>query len=179
MVFVKLVGKEVQLILALGIFAIFFCHMLEFLTGVQNPIVIARSDFKECNITSGDALFIHRKNMAINVGDVVLSKVYGFKRPSFHRVIGVYNHLAPESTWFLTQGETHVAWPFYTNNNQLWLQQHHIIGRVFWSLPDVGRFLDFEILKGHMLYYSVITSVTVSIYLVYLVTKLRDLLTST
>lgn len=80
MVFSKLVGKEILLMLSLGILVVSFSHMLEFFTGVQKPIVVMHSDVKEWNITPGDALFIHLKNAAINV--------HGPKRPSFRRVIG-------------------------------------------------------------------------------------------
>lgn len=171
MIFFKRVVKKVLIALSLGILAVSFSLVLEFVTGVPNPIVIMHSDFKECNITAGDTLFIHHRNAAINVGDVVLSNVHGPKRPSFHRVIGVYDNATSAGAWFLTQGDTHVAWPHYTNNNQLWLQHHHIIGRVFWSLPYVGRFVNFGALKERTLFYLVAFRGTVSIFLIYLKTK--------
>ena len=174
MIFYKRVLKEFLLVVSLGILAVGVTFVLEFVTGVQNPIVFMQSDVKECNIKAGDALFLHHRNAAINVGDVVLSNVLGPERPTFHRVIGVYDNPTSASAWFLTQGGAHVAWPSYTTNNQLWLQQHHIIGRVFWSLPYVGRFLRFgAYLKGDTLFYLAAISATVSVFLMYLETKLE------
>ena len=174
-IFFKRLVTKFLAVLSLGLLAVSFGLVMEFVAGVETPIVIMQSDVKECNITAGDTLFIHNRNATIKAGDIILSNVHGLKKPSLHRVIGVYdNPTSSEGPWFLTQRRAHVAWPSYTDENQLWLQRHHIIGRVFWSLPYVGHFFDFGALNESTSIHLAAISIMISTCLIYLKTKRED-----
>ncbi|KAL2340468.1 hypothetical protein Fmac_008408 [Flemingia macrophylla] len=120
-------------------------------TGSESPLVVVISGsmepgFKRVSdsllitlLQFGDVLFLHMSKDPIRVGEIVVYNIDGKDIPIVHRVIEVHERRDTEETYILTKGDNNPTddRALY-NHGQLWLQQHHIMGRAVGILPYVG-----------------------------------------
>ncbi|KAG7992559.1 hypothetical protein I3843_02G133800 [Carya illinoinensis] len=109
------------------------------ITGSESPVVVVLSESMEPGFKRGDILFLHMSKDPVRAGEIVVFNVDGRDIPIVHRVIKVHERQDTGEVDVLTKGD---------NNNkddrvlyahrQLWLQQHHIMGRAAGFLPYVG-----------------------------------------
>ncbi|KAG6728028.1 hypothetical protein I3842_02G153200 [Carya illinoinensis] len=109
------------------------------ITGSESPVVVVLSESMEPGFKRGDILFLHMSKDPVRAGEIVVFNVDGRDIPIVHRVIKVHERQDTGKVDVLTKGD---------NNNkddrvlyahrQLWLQQHHIMGRAAGFLPYVG-----------------------------------------
>ncbi|KAG2723073.1 hypothetical protein I3760_02G155900 [Carya illinoinensis] len=107
--------------------------------GSESPVVVVLSESMEPGFKRGDILFLHMSKDPVRAGEIVVFNVDGRDIPIVHRVIKVHERQDTGEVDVLTKGD---------NNNkddrvlyahrQLWLQQHHIMGRAAGFLPYVG-----------------------------------------
>ncbi|THU70933.1 hypothetical protein C4D60_Mb08t30210 [Musa balbisiana] len=112
---------------------------LTYVTGSESPVVVVLSGSMEPGFKRGDILFLQMNKDPIRVGEIVVFNVDGRDIPIVHRVIKVHERHNTGEIQILTKGD---------NNNdddrvlyaygQLWLEQHHIMGRAVGFLPYVG-----------------------------------------
>ncbi|MQL77453.1 hypothetical protein Taro_009903 [Colocasia esculenta] len=127
-------------------------------TGSESPVVVVLSGSMEPGFKRGDILFLHMSKDPIRAGEIVVFNVDGREIPIVHRVIKSGKAVAHGEFHFFfsvtvvaDQGKRAI-FPQVTaegDNNfgddrllyahgQLWLQQHHIMGRAVGFLPYVG-----------------------------------------
>ncbi|KAL0920471.1 hypothetical protein M5K25_009610 [Dendrobium thyrsiflorum] len=102
----------------------------------------------------GDILFLHMSNDPIRAGEIVVYNIKGRSIPIVHRVVEVHQRQATGELDILTKGDNNREddrTGLLYSPGQLWLQQHHIMGRAVGFLPYVGYFTiimtDMPILK--------------------------------
>ncbi|KAL7162312.1 hypothetical protein ACSBR2_042735 [Camellia fascicularis] len=109
------------------------------ITGSQSPIVVVLSESMEPAFQRGDILFLHMSKDPIRVGEIVVFDVEGRDIPIVHRVIKVHERQDTGEVDVLTKGDHN---PYDDRGlyapGQLWIQQHHILGRAVGFLPYVG-----------------------------------------
>ncbi|XP_006648163.1 signal peptidase complex catalytic subunit SEC11C-like isoform X2 [Oryza brachyantha] len=102
------------------------------MTGSESPVVVVLSESMEPGFERGDILFLHMTKDPIRTGEIVVYND-GREIPIVHRVIEVHERRDSAQVDVLTKDDRML----YTNG-QLWLQQHHIMGRAVGYLPKVG-----------------------------------------
>ncbi|XP_028097694.1 signal peptidase complex catalytic subunit SEC11A-like [Camellia sinensis] len=111
------------------------------ITGSQSPIVVVLSESMEPAFQRGDILFLHMSKDPIRVGEIVVFDVEGRDIPIVHRVIKVHERQDTGEVDVLTKGDHNLhddrRGGLYAPG-QLWIQQHHILGRAVGFLPYVG-----------------------------------------
>ncbi|KNA12360.1 hypothetical protein SOVF_126540 [Spinacia oleracea] len=140
---IRLRGAATQFI-GLGIIvsmALIMWQLLVLVTGSKYPVVVVVSGSMEPGIQRGDVLFlITVRNRPIRSGDIVVFKIEGKDIPIVHRVIKVHRQHDSNTFSLLTKGDANL-WDdsdgIYADG-QLWLEDHHIIGRVIGYLPYFG-----------------------------------------
>ncbi|KAF5932360.1 hypothetical protein HYC85_028531 [Camellia sinensis] len=128
------------------------------ITGSQSPIVVVLSESMEPAFQRGDILFLHMSKDPIRVGEIVVFDVEGRDIPIVHRVIKVHERQDTGEVDVLTKGPDYIVMRtsrdtpnLHGDHNlhddrrgglyapgQLWIQQHHILGRAVGFLPYVG-----------------------------------------
>ncbi|XP_006648162.1 signal peptidase complex catalytic subunit SEC11C-like isoform X1 [Oryza brachyantha] len=108
------------------------------MTGSESPVVVVLSESMEPGFERGDILFLHMTKDPIRTGEIVVYND-GREIPIVHRVIEVHERRDSAQVDVLTKGDNNDEDDrmLYTNG-QLWLQQHHIMGRAVGYLPKVG-----------------------------------------
>ncbi|KAL8138682.1 hypothetical protein V2J09_004683 [Rumex salicifolius] len=110
-------------------------------TGCQSPGTVVLSGSMEPAFKRGDNLLVYMSKDPIRVGEIIVFNVDGFDTPIVHRVIKVHENKDTGKVDIMTKGDNN---RFDDSNlyprGQLWLQQHHIIGRAVGYLPYVGWF---------------------------------------
>ncbi|GJN05381.1 hypothetical protein PR202_ga23002 [Eleusine coracana subsp. coracana] len=87
----------------------------------------------------GDILFLHMSKEPIRTGEIVVFNVDGREIPIVHRVIKVHERQDTAEVDILTKGDNNFGDDrLLYAQGQLWLQQHHIMGRAVGYLPYVG-----------------------------------------
>ncbi|XP_018823525.1 signal peptidase complex catalytic subunit SEC11C-like isoform X1 [Juglans regia] len=109
------------------------------ITGSESPVVVVISKSMEPGFKRGDILFLHMSKDPIRAGEIVVFNVDGRDIPIVHRVIKVHERQDTGEVDVLTKGDNNddddrVLYA----HRQLWLQQHHIMGRAVGFLPYVG-----------------------------------------
>uniref|UniRef100_A0A0D9Z0I2 signal peptidase I n=1 Tax=Oryza glumipatula TaxID=40148 RepID=A0A0D9Z0I2_9ORYZ len=108
------------------------------MTGSESPLVVVLSESMEPGFERGDILFLQMRKHPIRTGDIVVFND-GREIPIVHRVIEVHERRDNAQVDFLTKGDNNPMDDriLYTHG-QLWLQQHHIMGRAIGYLPKAG-----------------------------------------
>ncbi|CAN6360309.1 unnamed protein product [Urochloa humidicola] len=92
-----------------------------------------------CATAMGDILFLHMSEDPIRTGEIVVFNVDGREIPIVHRVIKVHERQDTKEVDILTKGDNNFGDDrLLYAHGQLWLQQHHIMGRALGYLPYVG-----------------------------------------
>ncbi|KAH0463439.1 hypothetical protein IEQ34_008021 [Dendrobium chrysotoxum] len=124
------------------------------ITGSESPVVVVLSESMEPGFQRGDILFLHMSNDPIRAGEIVVYNIKGRSIPIVHRVVEVHQRQATGELDILTKGDNNREddrTGLLYSPGQLWLQQHHIMGRAVGFLPYVGYFTiimtDMPILK--------------------------------
>ncbi|KAJ3672402.1 hypothetical protein LUZ60_007123 [Juncus effusus] len=109
------------------------------LTGSESPVVVVLSGSMEPGFKRGDILFLHMSKEPIRTGEIVVFNVDGREIPIVHRVIKVHERQETGDVDILTKGDNNFGDDrLLYAQGQLWLQQHHIMGRAVGYLPYVG-----------------------------------------
>ncbi|XP_023536860.1 signal peptidase complex catalytic subunit SEC11C-like [Cucurbita pepo subsp. pepo] len=108
-------------------------------TGSESPVVVVLTGSMEPGFARGDILFLHMNKDPIRAGEIVVYNVEGRDIPIVHRVIKVHEARDTGEDYILTKGDNN----YYDDiglyaKDQLWLQRHHIMGKVIGFLPYVG-----------------------------------------
>ncbi|GBG71571.1 hypothetical protein CBR_g8987 [Chara braunii] len=108
-------------------------------TGSESPVVVVLSGSMEPGFKRGDILFLKMGDSPISTGEIVVFHVDGRDIPIVHRVIKVHHRQESNDVDILTKGDNN--WgddrALYATG-QLWLHQHHIMGRAVGYLPYLG-----------------------------------------
>jgi len=118
--------------------ALMIWKSLMIVTGSESPIVVVLSGSMEPAFYRGDLLFLYMPDSPIRVGEIVVFKLDGRDIPIVHRVVKV--HERPDGgVDLLTKGDNNPVddrglYP----PGQMWLNEHHIIGRAKGFLPYIG-----------------------------------------
>nr|CAB3459488.1 unnamed protein product [Digitaria exilis] len=89
--------------------------------------------------SKGDILFLHMSKDPIRTGEIVVFNIDGREIPIVHRVIKVHERQDTAEVDILTKGDNNFGDDrLLYAHGQLWLQQHHIMGRAVGFLPYVG-----------------------------------------
>ncbi|EAZ36602.1 hypothetical protein OsJ_20948 [Oryza sativa Japonica Group] len=108
-------------------------------TGSESPVVVVLSGSMEPGFKRGDILFLHMSKDPIRTGEIVVFNVDGREIPIVHRVIKVHERQESAEVDILTKGDNNFGDDrLLYAHGQLWLQQHHIMGRAVGFLPYVG-----------------------------------------
>ncbi|XP_038971406.1 signal peptidase complex catalytic subunit SEC11A-like [Phoenix dactylifera] len=123
----------------IGTMALIIWKVLICVTGSESPVVVVLSESMEPGFKRGDILFLHMSKDPIRSGEIVVFHVDGREIPIVHRVIKVHERQDTGEVNILTKGDNNLIddRPLYAQG-QLWLQQHHIMGRAVGFLPYVG-----------------------------------------
>ncbi|ERN05190.1 hypothetical protein AMTR_s00007p00012260 [Amborella trichopoda] len=108
-------------------------------TGSESPVVVVLSGSMEPGFKRGDILFLHMSKDPIRTGEIVVFHVDGREIPIVHRVLKVHEQQDTGEVDVLTKGDNNFGDDrvLYAHG-QLWLHQHHIMGRAVGFLPYVG-----------------------------------------
>ncbi|KAG2615054.1 hypothetical protein PVAP13_3NG028500 [Panicum virgatum] len=99
-------------------------------TGSQSPVVVVLSGSMEPGFKRGDILFLHMSKDPIRTGEIVVFNIDGREIPIVHRVIKVHERQDTAEVDILTKGDNNFGDDrLLYAHGQLWLQQHHIMGR--------------------------------------------------
>ncbi|KAG8075994.1 hypothetical protein GUJ93_ZPchr0006g42622 [Zizania palustris] len=110
-------------------------------TGSESPVVVVLTGSMEPGFKRGDILFLHMSKDPIRTGEIV-----GREIPIVHRVIKVHEHQESAEVDILTKGDNNLEDDrFLYAHGQLWLQQHHIMGRAVGFLQYVGWVTIFKV----------------------------------
>ncbi|EES16720.1 hypothetical protein BDA96_08G054300 [Sorghum bicolor] len=108
-------------------------------TGSESPVVVVLSGSMEPGFKRGDILFLHMSKDPIRTGEIVVFNIDGREIPIVHRVIKVHERQGTAEVNILTKGDNNFGDDrLLYAHGQLWLQQHHIMGRAVGFLPYVG-----------------------------------------
>uniref|UniRef100_A0A0E0L0V9 Signal peptidase complex catalytic subunit SEC11 n=1 Tax=Oryza punctata TaxID=4537 RepID=A0A0E0L0V9_ORYPU len=108
-------------------------------TGSESPVVVVLSGSMEPGFKRGDILFLHMSKDPIRTGEIVVFNVDGREIPIVHRVIKVHEREESAEVDILTKGDNNFGDDrLLYAHGQLWLHQHHIMGRAVGFLPYVG-----------------------------------------
>ncbi|KAF8719938.1 hypothetical protein HU200_024704 [Digitaria exilis] len=108
-------------------------------TGSESPVVVVLSGSMEPGFKRGDILFLHMSKDPIRTGEIVVFNIDGREIPIVHRVIKVHERQDTAEVEILTKGDNNFGDDrLLYAHGQLWLQQHHIMGRAVGYLPYVG-----------------------------------------
>ncbi|KAG2623212.1 hypothetical protein PVAP13_3KG040821 [Panicum virgatum] len=108
-------------------------------TGSESPVVVVLSGSMEPGFKRGDILFLHMSKDPIRTGEIVVFNIDGREIPIVHRVIKVHERQDTAEVDILTKGDNNFGDDrLLYAHGQLWLQQHHIMGRAVGFLPYVG-----------------------------------------
>ncbi|KAL6633266.1 hypothetical protein ACP70R_025937 [Stipagrostis hirtigluma subsp. patula] len=112
---------------------------LMLVTGSESPVVVVLSGSMEPGFQKGDILFLHMNKDPIRTGEIVVFNVDGRDIPIVHCVIKVHERQDTAEVDILTKGDNNLDDDrgLYAQG-QLWLQQHHIVGRATGYLPYAG-----------------------------------------
>ncbi|XP_057504449.1 uncharacterized protein LOC130787952 isoform X1 [Actinidia eriantha] len=109
------------------------------ITGSESPIVVVLTGSMEPGIKKGDILLLHMSKDPIRAGEIVVFNVEGRDIPIVHRVIKVHELRYTGEVDVLTKGDNNPVDDIgLYAHGQLWLQRHHILGRVVGFLPYFG-----------------------------------------
>ncbi|KAJ4758464.1 Signal peptidase I [Rhynchospora pubera] len=109
------------------------------MTGSESPVVVVLSGSMEPGFKRGDILFLQMREDPIRTGEIVVFNVDGREIPIVHRVIKVHERQDTGEVDILTKGDNNFGDDrLLYAHGQLWLQQHHIMGRAVGYLPYVG-----------------------------------------
>lgn len=107
----------------------------------ESPIVVVLSGSMEPGFQKGDILFLHMSKAPIRSGEIVVFHVEGKDIPIVHRVIKVHEHHDTKAVDVLTKGDDNDVdddeGGIYADDQQ-WLQQQDVAGRIVGFLPYVG-----------------------------------------
>ncbi|KAJ8492088.1 hypothetical protein OPV22_013809 [Ensete ventricosum] len=108
-------------------------------TGSQSPVVVVLSESMEPGFKRGDILFLQMNKDPIRAGEIVVFNVDGREIPIVHRVIKVHERHDTGEIQVLTKGDNNFDDDrLLYAHGQLWLEQHHIMGRAVGFLPYLG-----------------------------------------
>ncbi|KMZ64088.1 Signal peptidase complex catalytic subunit Sec11 [Zostera marina] len=108
-------------------------------TGSESPVVVVLSGSMEPGFKRGDILFLHMGKDPIRAGEIVVFNIDGREIPIVHRVIKVHERHETGEVDVLTKGDNNFGDDrLLYARGQLWLHQHHIMGRAVGFLPYVG-----------------------------------------
>ncbi|XP_049936407.1 uncharacterized protein LOC116267610 isoform X1 [Nymphaea colorata] len=108
-------------------------------TGSESPVVVVLSGSMEPGFKRGDILFLRMSKDPIRAGEIVVFNIDGREIPIVHRVIKVHERSDTGEVDVLTKGDNNFGDDrLLYAHGQLWLQQHHIMGRAVGFLPYVG-----------------------------------------
>ncbi|KAL8138683.1 hypothetical protein V2J09_004684 [Rumex salicifolius] len=111
------------------------------ITGSESPVVVVLSESMEPGFQRGDILFLQMSKDPIRAGEIIVFNVDGRDIPIVHRVIEVHEHKDTGEVDVLTKGDNNDRddrMGMLYASEQLWLQQHHIMGKAIGFLPYVG-----------------------------------------
>ncbi|XP_076885265.1 uncharacterized protein LOC143534730 [Bidens hawaiensis] len=110
------------------------------ITGTEAPIVVVLSGSMEPGFKRGDILFMHMNKDPVRVGEILSFTVDGHEIPIVHRVITVHEHHNTGEIEVLTKGDNNSYGDdfFLYAQDQMWLKQDHITGKVIGFLPYAG-----------------------------------------
>ncbi|KAG1359422.1 hypothetical protein COCNU_08G008680 [Cocos nucifera] len=111
----------------IGTLALIIWKVLMCVTGSESPVVVVLSGSMEPGFQRGDILFLQMSKDPIRAGEIVV----------FH--VDVHEQQDTGEVNILTKGDNNFIddRPLYAQG-QLWLQQHHIMGRAVGLFPYVG-----------------------------------------
>ncbi|XP_010691888.2 uncharacterized protein LOC104905136 isoform X1 [Beta vulgaris subsp. vulgaris] len=115
-------------------------QLLVLVTGTEAPVVVVLTGSMEPGIRRGDVLFLHNKNRPINSGEIIVFKIEGKDIPIVHRVIKVHRQHDSNEVNLMTKGDNNAlddSYGIYADD-QVWLENHHVTGRVVGYLPYIG-----------------------------------------
>ncbi|XP_020592010.1 signal peptidase complex catalytic subunit SEC11A-like [Phalaenopsis equestris] len=113
------------------------------ITGSESPVVVVLSESMEPGFQRGDILFLHMSKDPIRAGEIVVYNIKGRTIPIVHRVVEVHERQITGELDILTKGDNNREddrTGLLYSPGQLWLEQHHIMGRAVGFLPYVGYF---------------------------------------
>ncbi|KAF3789500.1 hypothetical protein EJ110_NYTH18132 [Nymphaea thermarum] len=106
------------------------------ITGSESPVVVVLSESMEPGFQRGDILFLRMSKEPIRAGEIVVFNVDGRPIPIVHRV---HEQSDNGEVDVLTKGDNNkLDDRILYAPGQLWLQQHHIMGRAVGFLPYAG-----------------------------------------
>ncbi|XP_077244864.1 uncharacterized protein LOC143884902 isoform X1 [Tasmannia lanceolata] len=109
------------------------------ITGSESPVVVVLSGSMEPGFKRGDILFVHMNKDPIRAGEIVVFQVNERPISIVHRVIEVHGPQDNDEVDILTKGDRNdVDDRALYAHDQLWLHQHHIIGKAVGLVPYVG-----------------------------------------
>ncbi|KAL6591307.1 hypothetical protein ACP70R_049810 [Stipagrostis hirtigluma subsp. patula] len=109
---------------------------LMLVTGSESPVVVVLSGSMEPGFQKP---VLHKNKDPIRTGEIVVFNVDGRDIPIVHRVIKVHERQDTAEVDILTKGDNNLDDDRgLFAQGQLWLQQHHIVGRATGYLPYAG-----------------------------------------
>lgn len=117
------------------------------ITATESPICVVRSESMMPSLSVGDVLFLTNwTDDKISSGDVVVFALDRLKPPIVHRVVRVRRNRRSRKTEYLTKGDAN-RWDdrflYEVNglNRGRWLTRDLIVGKVQFTLPWIGNFI--------------------------------------
>uniref|UniRef100_A0A0D6R9K7 Signal peptidase complex catalytic subunit SEC11 n=1 Tax=Araucaria cunninghamii TaxID=56994 RepID=A0A0D6R9K7_ARACU len=111
------------------------------ITGSESPVVVVLTGSMEPGFKRGDILFLHMSKAPIRAGEIVVFHVEGRDIPIVHRVIKVHERQSINEVDLLTKGDDNEADDYeggiYADDQQ-WLRQQDVAGRIVGFLPYIG-----------------------------------------
>ncbi|KAK9755078.1 hypothetical protein RND81_01G001100 [Saponaria officinalis] len=120
--------------------ALIIWNSLVLITGCESPIVVVLTGSMEPGFKRGDILFLNLNKTPFRAGDIVVFKIKEKEIPIVHRVTKVHKRRNSDEVNLLTKGDNNEmddSYGIYADD-QLWLENSHITGRVKGYLPYVG-----------------------------------------
>ena len=104
----------------------------------ESPIVVVLSGSMEPSYYRGDILFLTNYDTPYQVGDIVVYQM-SHEIPIVHRVITIQEHKINGEYYILTKGDNNnVDDRGLYDDNALYLNKKHILGKIRASVPYVG-----------------------------------------
>ncbi|KAL9225762.1 hypothetical protein vseg_001650 [Gypsophila vaccaria] len=120
--------------------ALIIWNSLVLLTGCESPVVVVLTGSMEPGFKRGDILFLNLNKTPFLAGEIVVFRIEEKEIPIVHRVTKVHKRRDSDEVNLLTKGDNNEyddSYGIYADD-QLWLENSHVIGRVKGYLPYVG-----------------------------------------
>ncbi|KAI9302470.1 signal peptidase I [Cunninghamella echinulata] len=106
----------------------------------ERPIMVVLGASMDPAINRGDLLVLTLlQNEPIEINDVCVFKLSGRETPIVHRVVKLHGDIKAGKQYLLTKGDSNLSDDrLLYNDDQMWISEEHIIGKVKGFVPYVG-----------------------------------------